>query len=625
MKKLTTLLLAGALLLTPQFAHAADNDINIKLQLNNESLTINGVDMKVEKPYLSNETTLVPLRVITTAFGAVLNWDSATKSIHLKYGAHAITLTIGSKTAVVDDQTLDLPAPPELANGTTMVPIRFISENFGAKVSYDAATSQITITGSKQETTPDNDLNSDLGKTKLGNSFYGWSMNYPSGLEKQSISFKEDGAAFTDTNGEYRFSVYVEELEDSLSQDALLKKLNASVTSSETVLDKKYVRQGSGGYARIVSKNSEGKYYEGRGYVKGDYYYQIILTVNKEENYKNKAKNQAYTDLLDSFKTEFDKKDPAIKDISTVKDGYRTYVNKDFGFTMKLPSEWNDASSSSSLDFYDEKTDAALSIRVTSVEDKDTLAAWVDRETAQITSYYTSDNVKIDKPVDMTVSGEPAKLLKYSSRTGDTWTNFYGLYVFKDGHKFEIDFVQNKTAVDAKLFKAITDSFKFEGEATVGYIDDDRDFIDRDKTSTVTRKSQHFSIDIPDFWYPYEDEDSKDMLEYSFVGGLLLVFNNEDQSYDNIVQNDNKVLDEARKRKNFNIVMNGSDTIGGLNASKLVYENDADNGGRLRTFVYHVKSGDNVYTIIASMYQAVMTDANVQRLDKVIHSLKPLQ
>lgn len=57
-----------------------------------------------------------------------------------------IKLQIGNKIAYVDGNNLTLDVPPQIINGRTMVPVRFISEGLGADVQWDGATKTVTIT-----------------------------------------------------------------------------------------------------------------------------------------------------------------------------------------------------------------------------------------------------------------------------------------------------------------------------------------------------------------------------------------------------------------------------------------------------------------------------------------------
>ncbi|MBQ6555661.1 MAG: copper amine oxidase N-terminal domain-containing protein, partial [Firmicutes bacterium] len=57
-----------------------------------------------------------------------------------------IKLTIGEETALVNGEENKLLVPAEIKNSRTMVPLRFVSEALGAKVDWDGETKTITIT-----------------------------------------------------------------------------------------------------------------------------------------------------------------------------------------------------------------------------------------------------------------------------------------------------------------------------------------------------------------------------------------------------------------------------------------------------------------------------------------------
>ncbi len=121
--------------------------VSISFKIGDSVLNINGEEVKVEKPYIAGEgTTLVPVRVISEAFGAKVDWVETENKVTITFDGKSIELTIDDKTAVIDgDEAYELEEAPRLENGTTMVPIRFISESFGAKVGWDEATEGITV------------------------------------------------------------------------------------------------------------------------------------------------------------------------------------------------------------------------------------------------------------------------------------------------------------------------------------------------------------------------------------------------------------------------------------------------------------------------------------------------
>lgn len=64
------------------------------------------------------------------------------------------SLTIGSSTATVNGAEKELDSPPILINDRTMVPLRFIMENFGFNVEWSDEDQMVTITGSELSQDP---------------------------------------------------------------------------------------------------------------------------------------------------------------------------------------------------------------------------------------------------------------------------------------------------------------------------------------------------------------------------------------------------------------------------------------------------------------------------------------
>ncbi len=55
-------------------------------------------------------------------------------------------MTIGNPEFTVDGEKTTLLSSPYISNGRTMVPLRVISEAFGAEVGWDGPTKTVTIT-----------------------------------------------------------------------------------------------------------------------------------------------------------------------------------------------------------------------------------------------------------------------------------------------------------------------------------------------------------------------------------------------------------------------------------------------------------------------------------------------
>ena len=149
MKKLTkalTSLLITSILVVPVFAS------EIILNINGSAVAT------TVAPYQSNGTTLVPLRVVSENLGAKVDWNQQTKTVTITQDATTINLTLGSKIAKVNGEEKTLNLAPQIKNSTTMVPIRFVSENLNCDVNWDKETQTVTVTGkAKAETTVNED------------------------------------------------------------------------------------------------------------------------------------------------------------------------------------------------------------------------------------------------------------------------------------------------------------------------------------------------------------------------------------------------------------------------------------------------------------------------------------
>lgn len=136
---------------TADTAAATDAKTEIVLQIGNPIMTINGAETEIDPgrgtvPVLVNDRTLLPIRSVVEAVGGSVAWEENTQTATLTYGENVIRLTIGSTAAYVNDTIHTLDVTPTLINDRTMLPIRFIAENFQFEVAWNADTQEITIT-----------------------------------------------------------------------------------------------------------------------------------------------------------------------------------------------------------------------------------------------------------------------------------------------------------------------------------------------------------------------------------------------------------------------------------------------------------------------------------------------
>ena len=93
------------------------------------------------RPFIDAATssTMVPVRYVTEELDAQVHWNGETRQVTIidLWSGKTIVLTIDSNMAVVDGAQVELTAKAQLYNGTTYVPVRFIMEQFGTTVHWD--------------------------------------------------------------------------------------------------------------------------------------------------------------------------------------------------------------------------------------------------------------------------------------------------------------------------------------------------------------------------------------------------------------------------------------------------------------------------------------------------------
>jgi len=96
-----------------------------------------------------NGTTMVPFRAISEAMGIQVNWDAQTQSItavqSTAQGDKTVHMQVNNPLVTVNGQTIPLPIAPYVNNGSTLIPLRFFSEQFGAQVGWDPNTRTVSI------------------------------------------------------------------------------------------------------------------------------------------------------------------------------------------------------------------------------------------------------------------------------------------------------------------------------------------------------------------------------------------------------------------------------------------------------------------------------------------------
>lgn len=122
----------------------------IILEINNPYMMVNGQTIQVDEnrgttPIIYNNRTLLPVKAVIEAMGGSVNWNSVTRTVTLTLDGNVINLVLDSNIAYVNGMSQYIDVPAISINGRTMVPVKFVMDNFGASVIWNGTTGAVTI------------------------------------------------------------------------------------------------------------------------------------------------------------------------------------------------------------------------------------------------------------------------------------------------------------------------------------------------------------------------------------------------------------------------------------------------------------------------------------------------
>lgn len=141
MRKIISLVIALGLLLS-SFTAFAEKEVTVLKD--GEKLTFD------VNPYIDVDTTMVPMRGIFEAIGAVVTWDNETRTVIALYEVgeeqKSLILQIGCDYAFLNETKISFQKPAVIVGDRTLVPLRAVIESLGHDVDWNQDTYTVTIT-----------------------------------------------------------------------------------------------------------------------------------------------------------------------------------------------------------------------------------------------------------------------------------------------------------------------------------------------------------------------------------------------------------------------------------------------------------------------------------------------
>lgn len=128
-----------------QVASAASKEVTVTV----DAKKVNFPD---GKPLLEESRVLIPVRFVSEALGAKVDYKNRT--VLIKQSAKSISMKVNTSIVTSGDKRIFLDVPARLQKGRVYVPLRFVSEALGANVDWNSKKYLVTITTAGANVTP---------------------------------------------------------------------------------------------------------------------------------------------------------------------------------------------------------------------------------------------------------------------------------------------------------------------------------------------------------------------------------------------------------------------------------------------------------------------------------------
>ena len=600
-------------------AFASDGDVEISFRVGDSTLSINGTDTPVETPYVVGDgVTLVPVRVITEAFGAKVGWVEETSTVTLDYPDVNIILQIGNSVAEVNGKAETLLAAPELTEaGYTMVPLRFISENFGAEVSYDDATEAIKVV-KKASGTASSTVVGSVNDDYIGDSYYGWTMENPKDMVMDERTF--DGLLTCFSYGEdHEIYIACSPLSKDYDFDREFNNNKASL-SDYTLVKAEKNTEGDIKSAHFQARSKD-MFMNTQYYVNDKFLVEAVGYFSNEDT----AKRDEFIRIMSTFEMKFD--GAKAHDLSNVVDGWRTCEDDDTGFSVLSPDDYyqSEDDSQNEFDFYAMSEDDNVSHIRIGMYSKSEVGSAIELARKDLTNNKLVTNENLFTYTDITP-------MKYNGIETYEYTDTVSGSRASDCIRKDVffengDYVYNiSVSVKMPNDRAETIMAKVLNNIKVNTIDSSKTGIimrnDIDKDSFFTAKTDMWTIELPNS-YQELSKDEESAIYMDSASGImisLIVKNGSELGHD-----PKKLLKEfvAEGAKKKNVYTEGSIEqvrLGKHLYSHVVTRTESDEGIAYSR-QYCAYTARKMCIIIVGIPELAYSRYNIDRVEKIAASL----
>lgn len=486
--------------------------------------------------------TFIPVNIITDALNATLKVDLKAKTAVITYNDVEIKLTDKKSEAVIAGKKVKMDAAPYIKNSVFLAPVSFLADTLGADLTYKSG----VITFTKEIANPNSikDFSTLIKKTtksKIGDSYYKWSMMLPDDLKLDYRSFTGDMNDFVAQDDSYSVYVYIDDLEEDTTVEDIANSMYEEM-DYYTLIDFGIKESNGLEYVEFVFKDEYGTYQQ-RIFLSGKQQFTLTLCTENEDSYLD----DKYQNILDSFSLKYSR-DGSVEDLSDINSsGYRKYQDTRMKWSINMLPEWEeykDSDIQNEVEFYG-KNEASLVVKVYSLDKGETLdsitKASIDRDNARL----NNDLYKVIKQETVTINGVKCSKVHYTLQFADKLHYGWDIFFVDKNYKYiigcEISEDDYNNSRQKRLVEGMLNSFKFTelNVKAIGKLLDPNKVIINEKQKTVN--TDYFTLKIPSSFST--GVDSEQMKSYS-SNDINFMFFVQNMSLTDFVQEFDKSLNE---------------------------------------------------------------------------------
>jgi len=485
---------------------------------------------------------------------------------------------------------------PVVKNNKTMVPLEFISKNFPVIVTSDIKKGIIKIVLEDDGALSNlSFLTGGISSAKLGNSYYGWSINVPSGSRIISNSFKSDKIGITNESRSLYFEICVES-----KKGRTLSELYNDVLYGSSIRESKLDLKATIPYFQYTRLTEYEESLRVKVFEKGEYFYYVTINSYDSSVTPEKLMSDKYYDnIINSFDLGYKGNVKGVEDISKVKQGEVSFYNyvslnsdaKYLPWSINIPVKWNQVLSSSDPLTTNIGLDSQHYMKITmnNLEEGGTLDEYVGNIKNKYDKYFNPKAYSFISSDLKTVSNTEAQNLKFSIKQADKVYIIDELYFVKNGFVYEIsiklpekEYEKSKTqfidtinkltfyTIDESKYQKDLEKYKNKNLAVR--------VSQQDETFDYLNKTYNWSAKIPGYWTKSSSDDTTITFENPNTNTNVIINTLENTSF-------SKALTDEEK---FGI-MKTLKTMYGATPTQTISN---EKGYKVRTYTYKVENQD---------------------------------